>query len=175
MKSALQILLAALAVSLVTSGSYYGRRSSGRSQSAITFTDSRRPPGPPVGSSVQFGETHATSVQNSAGDGQQTNRGEAGAVSVQKQTGLGGATQSTVNQGTIESLQRAEGGGGGGRQSSDNQVTINSSQLQQNVDGTLVNVQAGHEGVVIINTNDETGGIGEFNFKQWAAGDIVVY
>ena len=38
------------------------------------------------------------------------------------------------------------------------QVNIQSSQLQQNVEGTLVNVNAGNEGVVIVNTNDpETG------------------
>ena len=111
------------------------------------------------------GKTSATSVQNSTGDGQQTNQGEAGAVSVQKQTGLGGATQTTINQGDIKSLQRSEGGGGGGQQSSDNKVTINSSQLQQNVNGTLVNVQGGHQGVVIINTSDESGAIGECSVR----------
>ena len=39
------------------------------------------------------------------------------------------------------------------------QVNIQSSQLQQNVEGTLVNVNAGNEGVVIVNTNDPDTGL----------------
>ncbi|XP_043233018.1 uncharacterized transmembrane protein DDB_G0289901-like [Amphibalanus amphitrite] len=145
--------------------------SGGQSSSRITFVEnrwspgtqgsSRRPSSSP-GGSVQFGQTSATSNQHSTGN-TQTNQGEASAVSVQQQSGLGGATQTTNNQAVINALQQAAGGGAGGagsgEQSSNNQVNINSSQLQQNVEGTLVNVNSGNKGVVIVNTNDPETGI----------------
>lgn len=164
------ILLVAAVVATVLAAPSPGRGSSGSSTSSITFSDTVRQPGrhqqPHRGlgnrggsGNVQFGETSATSEQQTTGDGVQTNQGTATAVSVQQQTGLGGATQTTNNQGVIQALQQAQGGSGGGGQSSDNQVVINSSQLQQNVDGTLVNVQPGSQGIVIVNTQDPTGEI----------------
>ena len=115
------------------------------------------------------GETSATSVQTSSGTGQQTNQGEASAVSVQQQTGLGGATQVTNNQGVINALQQASGGaggGGGGSQSFDREVSIQPTQLPQNVIGTLVNVHDGNQGIVIINTNDVGETVGELECYQ---------
>lgn len=166
-----RLLVAAMVVSV---SSIPFRSQSGQSSSAITFVESRfpshssgigqrgsgqrRPPARP--SNVQFGETSAISNQHSTGNGQQTNQGEANAISFQQQSGLGGATQTTNNQAAIQALQQAGGGGGGGggAQSSNNEVNIMSTQLQQNVEGTLVNVHAGNKGVVIVNTNDrETG------------------
>lgn len=167
-------LVLTLALALVAAGPFPARGSSGNSGSTITFTDTRRgnppswsnppssgnPPSRGGGSSIQFGETSATSVQTSSGEGQQTNQGQATAVSTQQQSGLGGATQVTNNQGVIQALQEAKGGGGGtGEQSSNNQVNIESNQLQQNVNGTLVNVHEGNQGVVIVNTNDNTGAV----------------
>ena len=71
------------------------------------------------------GQTSAISNQQSTGNSQ-TNQGEASAVSVQQQSGLGGATQVTNNQAAIEALQQATGAGAGtggpGQQSSNNQV-----------------------------------------------------
>ena len=110
---------------------------------------------------VYTGQTSATSEQRTTGDGQQTNQGQASAVSTQQQTGLGGATQTTNNQGVIQALQQAgggnSGGGGGGTQSSNNQVNIVTNQEQQNVEGTLINVHGGNEGTVIVNTNEGGG------------------
>ena len=137
------------------------------------------------------GQTSATSEQRTTGDRQQTNQGDARAVSVQQQTGLGGATQTTSNQGVVQSLQQAFGGGvgdgdsnsgsdsgdsdssdsdsgdsdsgnsdigsgGGGQQVSNSQVNIQSNQQQQNVEGSLINVQGGNEGLVIVNTNQRS-------------------
>ncbi|XP_037081769.1 uncharacterized protein LOC119102501 [Pollicipes pollicipes] len=150
------LLVAALAVA-AAAVPFPGR---GHSSSSITFVDTRQPSKSPAwgnrGGNIQFGQTSATSNQQSTGD-TQTNQGQATGVSVQQQTGLGGAVQTTNNAAAIEALQQAGGGGGGGSQSSNNQVNIMSTQLQQNVEGTLVNVEAGHTGVVIVNTNDQDG------------------
>merc|ERR1712212_566966 len=104
----------------------------GNSGATITFVDNNNNGPRPwekrnrktPASSLQFGETNASSNQTSTGNGGGTNTGQASGVSVQQQSGLGGATQ----------------------------VTINTQQTQQNVNGTLVNVQAGNKGVVILNT-----------------------
>jgi len=120
----------------------------------------RKPTDNRGGGTIQFGQTNAFSEQHSTGN-QQTNRGQASGVSTQQQSGLGGATQTTNNQALVQALQQSGGGsgGGGGQQSSNNQVNIMSSQLQQNVEGTLVNVEAGNKGVVIVNTQDQKGQI----------------
>ncbi|KAF0303230.1 hypothetical protein FJT64_024809 [Amphibalanus amphitrite] len=158
MRLVLRSLALVLVVTLAAAGPLASQDSQGSSGANIVFGSRRQGEG--VGTSSQSGETHATSVQNSTGDGQQTNRGEAGAVSVQKQTGLGGATQATNNQGAVQALQTTgtgssdgsdSGSGGAGRQVSNNQVNIVSSQQQQNVEGSLINVQGGNKGVVMVN------------------------
>ncbi|XP_043209169.1 uncharacterized protein LOC122374462 isoform X1 [Amphibalanus amphitrite] len=162
MRLVLRSLALVLVVTLAAAGPLASQDSQGSSGANIVFGSRRQGEG--VGTSSQFGETHATSVQNSTGDGQQTNRGEAGAVSMQKQTGLGGATQATNNQGAVQALQTTgtggsdgssdgsdSGSGGAGRQVSNNQVNIVSSQRQQNVEGSLINVQGGNKGVVMVN------------------------
>ena len=84
--------------------------------------------------------------------------------SVEQQDSLTNASQTTSNQGVIQTLQQLGGVGNGTNgtlQSSNTQVNIQATQEQENVEGTLVNVGEGHQGVVIINTNDETGAVGE--------------
>ena len=63
MQQVLSSLAVALSVSLVSAGTYQGGRSSGRSDSAITFSDSRRLSSTPSGGggSAQFGEPHLPS------------------------------------------------------------------------------------------------------------------
>ena len=84
--------------------------------------------------------------------------------SVEEQDSLTNASQITTNQGVIQALQQLGGVGNGTNstlQASNTQVNVQATQEQENVEGTLVNVGEGHQGVVIINTNDETGAVGE--------------
>ena len=89
--------------------------------------------------------------------------------SVEEQDGLTNASQSTSNQGVVQALQQLTGdGSGGGLQAANTQVNVQATQEQQNANGTFVHVQEGHQGVVIINTNDESGALGE-----WPADDSL--
>ena len=96
---------------------------------------------------------------STGGEGQQVNQGSAQAVSQQREQtgGPGGNVQEISNQAVIQALQQANGTGGSTEQISNNLINIVSSQLQQNVNGTLVNVQSDLGGVVIINADDLAG------------------
>lgn len=58
---------------------------------------------------IAAGETSASSNQTSSEGGGGTNVGMASGVSVQQQSGLGGATQVTNNQALIQAAQESAG------------------------------------------------------------------
>ncbi|XP_043198865.1 uncharacterized protein LOC122368721 [Amphibalanus amphitrite] len=173
MQLVLRSLTLVLAATLATAGPLASQDSQGGGGSSITFDENMWR----GGGNFQAGETSATSVQSSTGgEGQQTNQGSAQAASLQREQtgGPGGNVQEISNQAVIQALQQANGTAGGAEQISNNQININSSQLQQNVNGTLVNVQTGLEGVVIINA-DDLAGPGESDAELEVSGDALFF